>query len=177
MTKSAAVESIETFLELPNIEGSPAWELIEGKALQKPMPEFRHSQLQLNLVVFINQNADNFYALQELRCIVSGYAPVPDIVVALLDRLPEQGPLRGAPDWLIEIRSPDQGTLDLQTKIIHCLNHGTQLAWLIDFIHGQVWVWQGDALPVVCSGSDQLPTLGNLPAITVDEVVAMTHRP
>jgi Uma2 family endonuclease len=48
---------------------------------------------------------------------------------------------------LIEIRSSDQSTLDLQSKILHCLNHGTQLAWLIDLSRQQIWVWQGDDLP------------------------------
>lgn len=176
MLPSIAVESLDDFLTQPNIEGSPAWEFIEGKAIQKPMPGVQHSQLQLNLVIFINQNSKELYALQELRCIVNGYSPVPDISVTTLERVPSSGPLEGAPDWLIEIRSPDQGTLDLQTQIIHCLNHETQLAWLIDFVHEQVWVWQGEALPIICSGQDELPTLGNVPKLTVDEIVAMTRR-
>ena len=59
------------------------------------------------------------------------YSPVPDIAVVAIQRFSdEDGPLQGPPDWLIEIRSPDQSTLDLQNKILHCLGNGTQLAWL-----------------------------------------------
>ena len=115
--------------------------------------------------------------MQELRCLVPPYSPVPDISVVALYRLPEEDrPLDGAPDWLIEIRSPDQSTLDLQSKILHCLSNGTKLAWLIDPARQQIWVWQGDDLPRVCSGADTLPHLGELPSLTVNAVMAMTRR-
>jgi Uma2 family endonuclease len=120
---------------------------------------------------------------RSFRCLVSPYSPVPDIAVVALERLPkEDGPLEGAPDWLIEIRtlgaqlSPDQSMLELQNKILHCLANGTQLAWLIASRNQQIWVWQGDELPVICSGSDVLPMIGGLPELSVDAVIAMTNR-
>ncbi|MBW4696271.1 MAG: Uma2 family endonuclease [Lyngbya sp. HA4199-MV5] len=177
MVNSVTKIPLAEFLAQPNIEASPAWELIDGQATQKPMPTLFHSRLQRNLVNFINRHTDQFEAVQELRCLVPPYSPVPDISVVLGDRLPdEDGPLDGAPDWLIEIRSPDQSTLDLQNKILHCLSNGTQLAWLIDLARQQVWVWQGDNLPIVYAGTDLLPTLGVLPELTVDALVAMTCR-
>lgn len=36
------------------------------------------------------------------------------------------------PDWTIEILSPDQLATRVTRNIFHCLNHGTELAWLID---------------------------------------------
>lgn len=165
------------FLSQSNIESSPAWELINGRAVQKPMPTLFHSRLQRNLVNYINRHTDNFEAVQELRCLVPPYSPVPDISIIAIERLSDQdGPFGGAPDWLIEIRSPDQSTLDLQKKILHCLSNGTQLAWLIDSASQQIWVWQGDELPIVYSESDTLPTLGNLPELTANAVMAMTRR-
>jgi Uma2 family endonuclease len=114
--------------------------------------------------------------VQELRCLVPPYSPVPDISVVLKSRLPEEdGPLNGSPDWLIEIRSPDQGTLDLQNKIIHCLDRNTQLAWLIDIAHRQIWVWQGDNLPRIYAEENSLPSLGDVPPLTVNAVMAMTN--
>ena len=174
---SVITTTLAEFLSQPNIEASPAWELINGGRIQKPMPTLFHSRLQRNLVNYINLHTQRFEAVQELRCIVPPFSPVPDISVVLRDRLPqEDGPLNGAPDWLIEIRSPDQGTLDLQNKILHCLSNGTQLAWLIDINRQQIWVWQGDDLPSIYSGSDILPTLGELPELTVNAVMAMTRR-
>lgn len=175
--KSVTTTPLADFLSQPNIEASPAWEFINGRAILKPMPTLFHSRLQRNLVNYINFHTERLEAVQELRCIVSPYSPVPDISVVVRSRLPEEdGPLDGAPDWLIEIRSPDQSTIDLQNKILHCLSNGTQLAWLIDITRQQVWVWQGDELPSIFSGTDILPSLGDLPELTVIAVMAMTGR-
>lgn len=169
--------SLETFLSQPDIETNPAWEFIAGDSVQKPMPTLFHSRLQRNLVNYINLHTQQLEAIQELRCIVSDYSPVPDIAVIAQSRLPEADePFHGAPDWLIEIRSRDQRTLNLQNKILHCLNNGTQLAWLIDLTRQQIWVWQGDDLPNIYSETDRLPSLGELPQLTVNEVIAMTKR-
>ncbi len=176
MIKSVAKIPLTEFLAQPNIEASPAWELINGEALQKPMPTLFHSRLQRQIVNYINNNTEQFEAIQELRCIVPPLSPVSDICVISSDRISdEDGAFEGAPDWLIEIRSPNQSTIDLQNKILHCLSNGTQLAWLIDITRQQVWVWVGDELPVVLSGDDILPTLGELP-LTVNMAIAMTKR-
>ncbi|MBE9199608.1 Uma2 family endonuclease [Nodularia sp. LEGE 06071] len=93
------------------------------------------------------------------------------------DRLSdEDGPLQGSPDWLIEIRSPDQSTIELQNKILHCLSNGTQLAWFIDIQRKQIWVWENQELPLVYSETDTLPTLGNISELTVETAIAMTQQ-
>ncbi|MBD2232347.1 Uma2 family endonuclease [Phormidium tenue] len=169
--------SLEKFLRQDNIDGSPAWEFIHGQAQQKPMPTLYHSRLQRNLVNAINAQTTAYEAIQELRCIVPPLSPVPDIVVVLSDRLPEaDGPLQGAPDWLIEIRSSNQSTLELQAKILHCLANGTQLAWLIDIQRQQIWVWQGAELPIICASTESLPTLGTLEGFTVDAIIALSRQ-
>ncbi|MGB5970944.1 MAG: Uma2 family endonuclease [Spirulinaceae cyanobacterium] len=174
--KSLITTPLSEFLSQPDREASPAWELNKGGATQKPMPTLFHSRLQRNLVNYINRHTENLEAVQEWRCIVPPYSPVPDISVVVRSRLPdEDGPLEGAPDWLIEIRSPGQSTLDLQDKILHCLRNGTQLAWLVDINLQQIWVWQGDDLPRIYSQESILPILGDLPALTVDAVIAMTN--
>ncbi|MBD2496072.1 Uma2 family endonuclease [Nostoc sp. FACHB-280] len=176
MLQSSTKISLAEFLSQPQIEASPALELIDGRVVQKTMPTLFYSRLQRNLVNYINDRTDKFEAVQELRCIVPPYSPVPDIAIIACDRLSDaDGPFNGAPDWLIEIRSPDQSTLDLQNKILHCLSNGTQLAWLIDLARQQIWVWQGDDLPIIFAGGDFLPSLGILPEITVNAVMAMTR--
>ncbi len=87
----------------------------------------------------------------------------------------EDGPLQGSPDWMIEIRSPDQGTLSLQSKILHCLSNDTKLAWLIDLQREQVWVWQGTELPLIYTKGDGLPTLDKIENITVNQLMEMTQ--
>ena len=177
MPQSTTKLSLAEFLLQPNIEASPAWELIDGEAIQKNMPTLFHSRLQRNLVNYINSHSNNLEAVQELRCLVPPYSPVPDIAIVEYSRLDdEDGPLNGAPDWLIEIRSPDQGTLELQNKIIHCLRNGTKLAWLIDFTRQQIWVWQHNELPIIFAETDILPSLLTPQKLTVNNVMAMTSR-
>jgi Uma2 family endonuclease len=141
------------------------------------MPTLFHSRLQRNLVNAINDQTTGYEAIQELRCIVPPLSPVPDIAIVASDRLPdEDGPLQGAPDWLIEIRSTDQSTIDLQNKILHCLGNGTQLAWLIDLQRQRIWVWQGPELPIIVAGPERLPTLESISGFTVDAVLAMARQ-
>ena len=136
------------------------------------MPTLFHSRLQRNLVNTINSQTQAYEAIQKLRCIVPPLSPVPDISVVKSDRLTEvDGPLQGAPDWLIEIRSPDQNTLELQNKILHCLINGTQLAWLIDIQRKQIWVWEYSELPLV-----SLKLICYLLVIYQEMVIAMTQQ-
>jgi Uma2 family endonuclease len=174
---STIATPLAEFLTQPNIEASPAWEFINGQAAKKTQSTLFHSRLQRNLVNWINQQTDRYEAIPELRCIIPPISPVPDIAVIGIDRLPAtDGPFTGAPDWMIEIRSPDQSILDLQNKILHCLTHGTQLAWLIDIQRQQIWVWQANELPIVYANADPLPILGNFSPLTVDRVIAMTTQ-
>ena len=170
-----ATDSLTEFLSQSDIETSPAWEFIDGNSIQKPMPTLFHSRLQRNLVNYINRNTEQLEAIQELRCIIPPYSPVPDIAVITRDRLIEEDEaFQGSPDWLIEILSRGQSPVTLQNKILHCLNHGTQLAWLIDLTRQQIWVWEGESLPNIYSNQDSLPTLENVPSLSVDNIIAMT---
>lgn len=66
--------------------------------------------------------------------------------------------------------------LTLQTTLLHCLNDGTQLAWVIDMQRKQIWVWEHQDLPMIYAGADPLPTLVGIPSFTVNDVMAMTRQ-
>ena len=70
MQSPVATDRLEAFLNQPNIEASPAWEFIYGRAQQKPLPTLFHSRFQRNLVNAINRETDAYEAIQELRCII-----------------------------------------------------------------------------------------------------------
>ncbi|MBK1987773.1 Uma2 family endonuclease [Sphaerospermopsis aphanizomenoides BCCUSP55] len=130
--------SLEEFLQLP--ETKPASEYINGEIIQKPMPQGKHSRLQGKTVNTINnvvEDAKIALAFPELRCTFGGRSIVPDIAVFAWDRIPvdEKGNIENAfntyPDWTIEILSPEQSITKPTKNILHCLNHGTSLGWLI----------------------------------------------
>jgi Uma2 family endonuclease len=131
--------TLEEFLKLP--ETKPASEYINGKVLQKPMPQGKHSVLRGELVAAINNIVEPpriAWAFIELRCTFGGRSLVPDVPVFMWERIPvdNNGEIANifsaAPDWTIEILSPDQSQTKVTNNILHCLNHGTRLGWVID---------------------------------------------
>jgi len=54
-----------------------------------------------------------------------------------------------APDWTIEILSPDQNQTRVIKNILHCLKHSTQMGWLVDPDEQTVFVFQPSQEPEV----------------------------
>lgn len=160
MTPAIQTLTLEAFLHLPTIEESPAWEFIDGEILQKPMPTTHHSILQKRLVAVIDQAESQYEAFPELRCVLSQQSVVPDVAVILNQRVPSENiPVQGAPDWIIEILSPDQSTTKLIAKIQTCLLEGAQLGWLLDSTEEVVMVFWRDRPLTLVSGEKVVPVL------------------
>jgi Uma2 family endonuclease len=170
--------ALQDFLKLPNIEESPAWEFVDGQANQKPMPAAFHSILQKRLTAAIDQADSSYEAFPELRCILSSNSVVPDITVIHQDRVPSENiAVEGAPDWMIEILSPDQSTTKLIAKIQTCLQEGTQLGWLIDPGERVIIVLWPDTRITLLRSSDRLPVLEGIPLeLTVEQVFGWLRR-
>lgn len=154
------------FLDLPETE--PASEYIDGEILQKAMPKTKHSRLQLKLCNAINDVAESSriaYAFPELRCSFGNRSIVPDIAVLLWSNIQwdEAGEpiddVKLAPDWIIEILSPDQSPNRVTQKILYSLQHGTQLGWMLDPSDRSIVVFLPNQLPIFCEGGDRLPVL------------------
>jgi Uma2 family endonuclease len=131
--------TLEAFLAEP--ETKPASEYIDGKIIQKSMPQGEHSTIQGELIMAINaitKPQKIARSFPELRCVFANRAIVPDVSVFSWNRIPrnEDGSIANlfaiAPDWMIEILSPEQRSTKVIAKILHSLKHGTQLGWLID---------------------------------------------
>lgn len=143
--------TLDEFLKLP--ETKPASEFIEGQIIQKPMPQGKHSTIQLDLGTDINlalkpQRIARAYS--ELRCTFGGRSIVLDIAVFTWERIPRDrdGKVSNtfaiAPNWTIEILSPDQSQTKVIRNILYCLAHGTQMGWLIDPEEELVFVYFAD---------------------------------
>ncbi len=131
--------TLNAFLQLA--ETQPAQEYINHRVGQKPMPQGTHSLFQVALCKAIDSAAEPqriAKAFSELRCVFGGAAIVPDVSVFRWQRIPRQPSGRIAnrfesyPDWAIEILSPDQSQTRPLEKLLHCVEHGTELGWLLD---------------------------------------------
>ncbi len=143
--------TLESFLALP--ETKPANEYIDGKIVQKPMHQGKHSIIQTKLIILINSillESKIAIALSELRCTFGGRSIVPDVVVLKHENIPKDDDgevanvVSTAPDWVIEILSPDQSTTKVIKNILHCLDHGTEVGWLVDPAEKMILVYQPD---------------------------------
>ncbi|MEH2219023.1 MAG: Uma2 family endonuclease [Nostoc sp.] len=67
-----------------------------------------------------------------------------------------------APNWTIEILSPDQSSNRVTSNILHCLKYGYQLGWLIDPDDRSVLVFKSHQQPEFCHREDRLPVLDGI---------------
>ena len=165
VTTPSQLITLEEFLAMP--ETKPASEYIDGKIIQKPMPKGKHSTIQTELSTAINvalKPQKIARAFSELRCTFGGRSTVPDIAVFTWSRIPRDNngeiadSFQAAPDWTIEILSPDQSHTRVTKNILHCLNNGTQLGWLIDPSEQSIFAYYPKQQPAFFEdASDVLP--------------------
>ena len=182
MTIATGRLTLEEFLKLP--ETKPASEYIEGEIIQKPLPKTKHSLLQLRTCNEINQVTQTpkiAYAFPELRCTFGGRSIVPDIAVFEWPRIPlnSLGKIENrfeiAPDWTIEILSPEQSSSRVINKILFCLKNHTKLGWMIDPEEELVFVYFADrTLAVFEEPGDRIPvpTFADSFNLTVGEMLS-----
>jgi Uma2 family endonuclease len=154
--------TLEEFLKLP--ETKPASEYVDGQIIQKPMPKGKHSTVQGELIIALNAALKPkriARAFPELRCTFAERSTVPDVSVFISERIPrdEKGEIANlfqiAPDWTIEILSPDQSQTRVTKNILHSLKHGTHMGWLIDPEEQTVFVYLPKQEPQIFDKSEQ----------------------
>ena len=141
--------TLTEFLALP--ETKPASEYGNGQIFTKPMPKGKHSALQGELVTLINhllRTSRRARAFPELRCTFGDRSIVPDIATYTWERIHRDpngeiaNTFTTAPDWVIEILSPDQSQTRVIKNILHGLKHGTEMGWLLDASDRTVFVYR-----------------------------------
>ncbi len=154
--------TLDDFLTLPEVK--PANEFTNGAICQKPMPQGKHSIIQRELTFAIDRPLRDLKiarAFPELRCTFGQRSTVPDISILLWDRIPRNeddtvaNAFLLAPDWTIEILSPNQPQTKVVKNILHCLKHGTQMGWLIDPDEETVFVYQSQKEVEIFDEADQ----------------------
>jgi Uma2 family endonuclease len=141
--------TLDEFLTLPETE--PVSEYVDGRIVQKSMPQGKHSSIQTEFATTVNGKlrfSRIARAFSELRCTFGGRSIVPDVSVFTWARISrdENGEIANvfqlAPDWTIEVLSPDQSQTRVTKNILHCLDRGTEMGWLVDPDERTVFVYQ-----------------------------------
>lgn len=143
--------TLDAFLAMP--ETKPASEFVDNQIIQKPMPQGKHSTIQGDLSSAVNavlKPKRIARAYPELRCTFGGRSIVPDVAIFQWEHIPRDpdgsvaNAFKLAPDWTVEILSPDQSQTKVVRNILHCLENGTEMGWLIDPEERSVFVYFAD---------------------------------
>ncbi len=177
--------TLEAFLQQPDTK--PASEYIDGQVIQKPMPKADHGIVQTDLATAINavlkQNKQG-RAITELRCTFGNRSIVPDITVLPWSAIPRSangkasGELLAAPQWMIEVLLQGQSQTKVVKKILHALEHGTQIGWLIDPAEDCVFSYTPDLRSLLYEEPDAVlpvPAFATDFQLTVGELVAWLY--
>lgn len=175
--------TLEEFLQMP--ESKPACEFINNQIALKPMPKGQHSTIQRQLIIFLSAILNQHKIAKvfpKLRCTFGGHSIIPDIAVFTENKIPRLANGRVSntfnlpPDWTIEILSPDQSGTKVLKNISYCLEHGSQMGWLIDPESQSVFVSEsGKQFSIIDDPAISLPfpmfaSIFNLSPLTVGEI-------
>ena len=146
------------------------------------MPQGKHSLLQRELSFVLTAELRSGrvgQAFPELRCTFGGRSIVPDVSVFRTERIPRDanGEIANrfelVPDWTIEILSPEQRQTKVVRNILHCLEHGAEMGWLLEPEECWIFVYGADrSVRVFEEAGAVLPVPGFAEAVelTVEEV-------
>jgi Uma2 family endonuclease len=170
--------TVAQFRQLPE-GGEFAYELHCGEVVAVTRPRARHWKLQLRLSRLLEPKLKAF---GEVATEVP-YRPVAEFElraadVAAISRLrwdaidPDDN-LRGAPELVIEVKSPSNSPRDLRELVALCLANGAIECWIVDADKKSVSVVRSEGAAVLYSGGSRIPlTAFGGDELAVDEIFA-----
>jgi Uma2 family endonuclease len=130
-------EEFEAFTTQPENTGR-SFELINGEIVEK-MPTQLHGLIAGLIATFMNlfilKNPLGWVMVEARYKLPdddqNDYLPDVSFVSKAYKMLVEKGPAPYMPDIAVEIKSPDDTLPDMRKKAAFCLEHGSQLVWLV----------------------------------------------
>ena len=125
----------EDYVKTPEDE---RWELIAGELIMSPSPKRAHQRNQIKLgsrMSFFAEEKDLGEVYSDFDVVLSDTDTVrPDLIFIAKDRLHivTEDNVQGAPDLVVEIRSPSTARYDWTTKRELYARHGVKEYWLVD---------------------------------------------
>jgi len=156
MSRTTTQLSIQYFLDLP--ESNERYELVDGQLKPKMSPKYKHSTLQLRLLMALNQWCEQLGHGRVrpewdvvLRRQEEDWVPIPDLTYVSYERLPEEWdedePCPVPPELVIEIISPGQTFSELTQKATDYLRAGVDRLWVVEPKAQSVAIFRRDDLP------------------------------
>ena len=156
MSPSKTKFSLQEFLAMP--ESGDRTELIDGEIIPKVSPKYKHSTLQLRLLLALNQWCESSRSGRVrpewavvLKRNRQDWVPVPDLTYVSYEQLAveweEDEPCSVLPELVIEIISPGQSFGEMTSKATDYLIAGVDKVWIVDNQAQSVTVFGGSDFP------------------------------
>lgn len=170
--------TVAQFRELPE-DGAFTYELHHGVVVRVTRPRARHWKLQVHLVRLLESRLQRFGEVGmefPFRPIAEFDLRAADVAALSWRRWKEIDPndnLRGAPELVIEVKSPSNRKRKMQEFAALCLANGAVQVWVVDPEKKSVSVVRGEGAVVVHQTGSAIPLDafgGN--ELAVDEIFA-----
>jgi Uma2 family endonuclease len=170
----AALPDLITVAQYRQLPEDPhhVYELHHGEVVEVSRPKPRHFKLQVRLMRLLESRLRSFGEVA-IEC---PYRPLAEFElraadVAAISRVRwdavDPDDLRGAPDLVIEVKSPSNTKAQLRELVTLCLGNGCQEFWIVDpepqsvtILHrdgSKIAYIAGQEIPLTAFGADSLP--------------------
>jgi Uma2 family endonuclease len=135
MASTATSLTLDDFLALP--EEKPYREYLRGEVIEKPMPNYTHGLLALEvgslLRNYLKASREGRVAIEVRHAARDEeWVYLPDVSVRLGKGVQRRGALESPPDIAIEVLSPDDRAGYVMERVALYGRIGTSLVWVID---------------------------------------------
>jgi Uma2 family endonuclease len=169
--------TVAQFRQMPENE-SYLYELHYGEVVAVTRPKYWHIYRQNRIKSLLEHKLPAFEVMAELSFRV---VPEFDIRAADVGAIPKgrhEGvahgdDLFGAPELVIEIKSPSNTVKELKERASLCLTHGSLEFWIVDEEHRTIAVYHRDGSRAVYRTGESIPlTVFGSDSLAVDEIFA-----
>jgi Uma2 family endonuclease len=159
--------ALEEYLHNPEYE---RYEYVDGQAVAINVGSKKHGRIQFRISRYLDSYLEQNpigYGAAELRCRIGKRFRLPDICIVFGDESPDSEYLDRSPDFVIEIRSPDDTMAFMVRKMEEYLGAGTKLGWLILPEERSVLVFSPGRTPHAAVMGESLDGGDVLPGLTL----------
>jgi Uma2 family endonuclease len=126
--------TLAEFEQMPERFGP--YELIDGRIVEKPVPNFEHGDIA-HIISMAVRDFDRKQKFGLMRpevavYLTDDYSPVPDLSYWKAERAPNRTMVTAPrPDLAVEVHSPGQTVKDMTDKAVAYINGGVPIVWVI----------------------------------------------
>ena len=175
--------TVAQFRQLPE-DGELAYELQHGEVIAVTRPRAGHSKLQLRLMRLLEPRLRAFgevtmeFPYRPLAEFELRAADVAAISRTRWEAIDPNDNLRGAPELVIEVKSPSNTKAQLQELVTICLANGALECWIVDSEKKTVTVIRRDGSTSVYGRGHRIPLAAfGARRLPVETIFAATPSP